>query len=139
MILFQTETSFKLTSKNRYKAWITKLLLSKGKKVGNIHYLFCDDEYLLDLNQKFLHHDTYTDIITFDYTEDEFLSGDIFISIERVKENAAKFKVSFQEELLRVLAHGVLHLLGYNDKTESEKKEMREEEGKAMLLFTKCC
>jgi len=133
MILFHTETSFKLSSKKQYKTWITKLALSKGKNVGDIHYFFCDDEYLLDINKKFLQHDDYTDIITFDYSEGEVISGDIFISIERVKENAETFRVSFQEELLRVLSHGILHLLGYNDKTEKEKKVMREEENRAIV------
>jgi len=135
MILFHSETSFKITSKREYKRWITELVLSKGKKIGDIHYLFCDDEYLLNINQKFLQHDTYTDIITFDYSKEGVISGDILISIERVKENAETFKRPFEEELLRVLSHGILHLIGYKDKTEKEKKEMREEEEKAILLF----
>lgn len=135
MILFHTSTPFNVSPKKRYKVWITALVQSKGKKVGNIHYLFCDDEYLLDINQTFLHHDNYTDVITFDYSENEDISGDIFISIERVKENAETFQVSFQEELLRVLSHGVLHLMGYNDKTKKQEKVMREEEEKAIGMF----
>ena len=137
MILFHTETTFKIFPKRKYKAWINALILSKEKKVGNIHYIFCGDEYLLEINKKYLQHDTYTDIITFDYSENEVLSGDIFISIERVRENAEKYQISFQEELLRVLSHGVLHLIGYRDKTEKEIKEMREEENRAILLFEK--
>jgi len=135
MILFHSETSFKLSSKKQYKTWITELVLSKGKKVGDIHYIFCHDEHLLNINQQFLQHDNYTDIITFDYSEKETISGDIFISIERVKENAEIFQRPFKEELLRVLSHGILHLIGYNDKTEEEKKAMREEEEKAIRLF----
>ena len=135
MILFHTETSFNLSPKRKYKTWLREIILSKDKKEGNINYIFCNDEHLLNINQKFLQHNTYTDIITFDYSENEFISGDIFISIERVKENAETFQVSFQEELLRVLAHGILHLIGYNDKTEKEKKIMRKEENKAILLF----
>jgi len=135
MILFHTETSFNLSSKRKYKTWLREIILSKDKKEGNINYIFCNDEHLLNINQKFLQHDTYTDIITFDYTEEGFISGDIFISIERVKENAETFQVSFQEELLRVLAHGILHLIGYNDKTEKESRQMRKEEEKAILLF----
>ena len=135
MILFHTETSFNLSSKRKYKTWLREIILSKNKKEGNINYIFCNDEHLLNINQKFLQHDTYTDIITFDYTEEGFISGDIFISIERVKENAETFQVSFQEELLRVLAHGILHLIGYNDKTEKESRQMRKEEEKAILLF----
>lgn len=135
MILFHSTNAFTLPSKRKYKIWIKELILSKNKKAGDIHYLFCDDDYLLDLNQKFLQHNTYTDIITFDYSEKDVISGDIFISTERVKENAEKFRVSFQEELLRVLSHGVLHLIGYNDKTEEEAELMRGEEDKAILLF----
>ena len=88
-------------------------------------YIFCDDTYLLDINLQYLNHDTLTDIITFDYSDENTISGDIFISIQRVRDNAKKFNVDFEEELLRVMSHGVLHLLGFNDKTESDKDLMR--------------
>ena len=135
MILFHSINTFNISPKKEYKEWIKALVHSKEKKVGDIHYLFCDDEYLLEINQKFLQHNDYTDIISFDYSEKKIISGDILISVERVKENAKIFKVSFQEELLRVLAHGVLHFMGYKDKKEQEAKTMREEENKAILLF----
>lgn len=115
---------------------IRKLLKAEGKKVGKLQYVFCDDAYLHALNVAFLAHDTLTDIITFDYTE-EFgkLSGDIFISVERVRENAEKYEVVFDEELLRVMIHGVLHLLGERDGTAQEKEQMRERENYYLSLF----
>ena len=108
--------------------WIEKLILDEEKKVGNINYIFCDDEYLLKVNQDFLNHDYYTDIITFDYVKGKTISGDIFISLTRISENASTLSSSFEKELLRVLAHGVLHLCGYKDKSDEEEKEMRDEE-----------
>lgn len=137
MILFESEISYKLKQKKKYKQWLTAIASGEKKKVGDICYLFCDDEYLLSVNQTYLQHDTYTDIITFDYTEGNIVSGDIFISIDRVKENASIFNVQFEEELLRVLAHGVLHLCGYKDKTKKEEAEMRAKENEAILLFAK--
>ena len=138
-ILFSIEDiSFNLKERNKIKQWIKKIVETEGKRLGNISYIFCSDEYLLVVNKKYLEHDTYTDIITFDYTENsEIISGDIFISIDRVKENAKEFKVAFEEELRRVIIHGVLHLLGYPDKKPNEEKIMREKENKVLLLYDK--
>ena len=115
--------------------WLSKVILSENKTEGEIIYLFCTDEYLLDLNQRFLNHDTLTDIITFDNTMGNLVSADICISIERVKENAVDFNVSFEEELRRVLVHGVLHICGYKDKSVEEADIMRAKENEKMALF----
>ena len=135
MILFHSETDFQLKSKLQFKNWLKRVAQSHEKKIGDINYIFCDDEYLLKLNLQFLHHDTLTDIITFDYVEDSILNGDIYISIERVRENAAIFAVSFENELLRVLSHGLLHLCGFKDKSEDEAAVMRSQENAAIALF----
>lgn len=120
------------------KDFILQLFKKEGKKVEAIHYIFCTDEYLLNLNQEYLSHDTYTDIITFFYSENnQPVSSDIYISIERVKENAQKFKTSFKDELLRVIFHGALHLCGYKDKKPTEEKLMREKEDFYINLFKK--
>jgi len=108
---------------------------SEDKVVGDINYIFCDDTYLLGINQKYLKHDTYTDIISFDYSEGETLAGDIFVSVERVRENAIEFGASFDNELLRVMSHGILHLAGYGDKEKSEVEVMRHKEEEKMKLF----
>lgn len=135
MISFNYESDYQLVNENSFVAWISKVILSEDGIVGEINYIFCDDEYLLKINQAYLRHDTYTDIITFDYTDGKIISSDIFVSIERVKENALEFKVAFQEELLRVMSHGVLHLLGYGDKTSADVKVMRLKEEEKMALF----
>lgn len=136
MILFHSETTFQLKEKMKYKSWLKAIAEAEGFRVGELNYIFCDDAYLLELNLKYLSHDTLTDIITFDYVEGKVLRGDIYISVERVRENAEIFGVDFPQELLRVLAHGVLHLCGYKDKSDEEAKVMREKEGWAMTLFT---
>lgn len=107
-----------------------KELISRetGKKVGAINIIFCSDSYLLEINQKYLQHDTFTDIVTFDYCDDKFIAGDIYISLDRVEENAIKYKESFEREFHRVIFHGILHLLGYGDKSKEEEKEMRAKE-----------
>lgn len=107
---------------------IEQLIKEENKEAGDISVIFCSDEYLLEMNKTHLNHDYYTDIITFNYVDGKLISGDLFISVDRVKENAVKFEVSFYEELYRVILHGVLHLVGYNDKTDEEKKVMREKE-----------
>lgn len=131
-ITFDTEdVKFTLKNKTLLKQWITFTIEKKKRKTGEIAFIFCSDEHLLNINNEYLNHDTYTDIITFDYSKENHLlpiSGDIFISIERVKENAEKFSKSFEEELHRVIIHGVLHLLGYTDKTKKAKAEMTEQE-----------
>lgn len=108
--------------------WIKNAIISEGKFTGDISFIFCSDYYLLDVNRKFLQHDYFTDIITFDYVEDNQISGDIFISVDRVKENAIKFSKTFENELYRILIHGILHLLGYKDKEIRDKELMTEKE-----------
>ena len=127
--------AFELLEKKKVKEWLTALIEEQGKQVGTIGYLFCDDEFVLDANQRYLNHDTYTDIITFDYVEGNLISGDIMISVDRVRDNAEKFNVSFDDELHRVIAHGVLHLLGQGDKSEAEASEMRKKEEYALLKW----
>ncbi|MDR3047948.1 MAG: rRNA maturation RNase YbeY [Bacteroidales bacterium] len=135
MISFQTETNFKLKQVRTYKNWLKTIIEKENKKTGEIVYLFCNDEKMLEINQKFLQHDFYTDIITFDNTEGQKISGDIIISVDRVKENAQIYGVTFQNELKRVIAHGVLHLLGYKDKTKFEQDKMRQKEEESIILF----
>lgn len=115
--------------------WIKEAVLKEEKNLGDINFIFCSDGYLLDINQKYLNHDYFTDIITFDYVENNIISGDIFISIDRVKENSRLFEVSTEEELRRILIHGVLHLLGYKDKAVQEKKKMTEMEDYFLRLY----
>lgn len=104
--------------------WLSQVIYKNNKQEGNINFIFCTDTYLLEVNKKYLNHDYYTDVITFDYSEKTMISGDIFISIDRISENSETFNVSFDKELSRVLVHGILHLLGYNDKSIEEKKAM---------------
>lgn len=111
-----------------YKKWLEDLILSEGKKLGEINYIFCDDEYLLKINQDYLQHDYYTDIITFDYVKGKTISAEIFVSLQRISDNASTLSRDYEEEVRRVLAHGILHLAGYKDKTEEEEKEMRKME-----------
>lgn len=111
-----------------YQKWLEDIILSEGKKLGEISYIFCDDEYLLKINQDYLQHDYYTDIITFDYVKGKTISGEIFVSLQRISDNASTLSKNYEEELRRVLAHGILHLCGYKDKTEEEEKGMRGKE-----------
>ncbi|WP_407403974.1 rRNA maturation RNase YbeY [Chryseobacterium sp.] len=111
-----------------YKKWLEDIILSEGKKIGEINYIFCDDEYLLKINQDHLQHDYYTDIITFDSVKGKTINGEIFVSLQRVSDNASFLSKSFEEEQKRVLAHGILHLCGYKDKSEEDEKEMRSKE-----------
>ncbi|MDC3365768.1 rRNA maturation RNase YbeY [Flavobacteriaceae bacterium] len=128
MITFNSETSFTLKNQNKLVKWIGDVVSSEGFQVGEINYIFCDDSYLNKINQEFLNHDTFTDIISFDYTLGKEVGGDIFISIERVLENAEKFNEVFENELHRVMIHGILHFMGYKDKTKKEKTLMRTKE-----------
>jgi len=125
MIQFNSETGFTLEKQDTINKWISNVILSESFKEGDINYVFCDDEYLHKLNMEFLSHDTLTDIISFDYSVGKIINGDVFISIERVEENAKLFNDRFLNELYRVLVHGVLHYCGYKDKTEADKKTMR--------------
>ncbi len=114
--------------KNHVKKYIKYLIIKEKQQNGDISLILCSDKYLLDINNKYLNHNYFTDIITFNYVEDSVISGDLFISIDRVKKNAKEYNVSWMEELYRVIFHGLLHLIGYNDKTGDEKKIMREKE-----------
>lgn len=118
-----------------YTNWLEDLILTEGKKLGDINYILCDDEYLLKINQDFLQHDYYTDIITFDKVKGKTINADIFVSLQRVIDNAEQIGKSNDEELRRVLAHGLLHLVGYKDKSEAEQTEMRSKEDFYLALF----
>lgn len=135
MISFNYENDFELPNEEQVSTWISSVILSENKKEGDINYIFCNDEYLLNLNEQYLDHDTLTDIISFDYCVGNELHGDIFISVERVQENAKDFNVSFEDELQRVLAHGILHYCGYKDKSEEDEKIMRQKEEEKMKMF----
>ena len=136
MIEFNYETDFILDDEPSLKNWINSVASEQEFELGEINYIFCDDAYLHKLNVEFLDHDTFTDIISFDNSLGKLLNGDIFISVERVKDNAAEFKVSFQEELQRVMIHGILHYMGYKDKSEGEKEEMRKQENLAIIKIS---
>lgn len=125
---------FKLKNKAKLKLWIKSVVELEKHTLGTVNFVFCDDSELLEINLKHLNHNTFTDIITFDYTEGLKINSDIFISINRVEENAKKFKVSFEEELHRVMIHGVLHLCGYKDKSKSDTELMRKKENWALNL-----
>jgi probable rRNA maturation factor len=135
MIDFNYETDFELSDETRYSNWISEVITSEGKKEGEISYIFCDDDYLLEINQQHLDHDTLTDIISFDYTVGNEISGDIFISVDRVKDNASDFNVPFDEELLRVMSHGILHYCGYKDKGKDNEMLMRSKEDEKIWMF----
>ena len=134
-INYNYETNFSIDSEEGYSDWICRVINSEGKLCSELSYIFCDDAYLLEINKEYLNHNTYTDIITFDYSTPNSISGDLFISIERVKDNAQQFGISELEELRRVMVHGVLHLLGYKDKEESEIAEMRLKEEEKLKMF----
>lgn len=134
-INFFNENDFSLKDEVQFQNWLFRLAESEHKNIGEINYIFCDDDYLLEINQNYLDHDTYTDIISFDNTVGNSLNGDIFISTERVEENAAEYNVDFLQELKRVIAHGMLHFCGYQDKSESESELMRRKEDEKMEMF----
>ena len=117
------------------KLWLNCIIKEKGLELGNLCYIFCSDEYLKDINFRFLQHDYYTDVVTFDYCESNFLSGDVFISIERVKDNSIIFGSGIEDEFLRVIVHGLLHLMGYKDGSEVEKFDMRNMENNYLDLY----
>jgi len=127
---FTQDIKFNLPQKEDVKKFLKKTAIAEGKKMGELSVIFCSDEYLLQINRRYLQHDYYTDIITFDYTEKDVISGDMFISIDRVKANAEEYSQTFDKELLRVMAHGLLHLCGYDDSTEKQRKAMRAAEDK---------
>lgn len=135
MINYNYEIDFVLSDEDIYSSWIDAVILSEKKELGEVSYIFCDDEYLLEINKQYLNHDTLTDIISFDYTEDNIISGDIFISLERVRDNAADLNTTFDEELKRVMIHGILHYCGYKDKSANEELLMRSKEDEKIQMF----
>lgn len=135
MISFNYETDFKLRMKAKHSKWLSKVIESESRKEGEINYVFCDDAYLLEINQQYLKHDTLTDIISFDYSVGSELHGDVYISIPRVKENALDYKVNFDDELKRVMVHGLLHYCGYKDKSDNDKLLMRLKEEEKINMF----
>ncbi|SKC19256.1 rRNA maturation RNase YbeY [Dyadobacter psychrophilus] len=137
MLNFFTENvDFDLLRPLKTKKWIKNTSISEGYEIADLNYIFCDDEYLLEINKQYLDHDYFTDIITFDNSEeDNVIEGDIYISVDRVKENAATFHADFETEMRRVLIHGLLHLMGYDDTDEKLKAAMRAKEDQYLLLF----
>jgi rRNA maturation RNase YbeY len=135
MIDFNYETEFALDNEDAISNWISAVIQSEDKKEGEINYIFCDDEYLLLINQEHLQHDYYTDIISFDYTVGNEINGDMFISVERVKENAVDFNVSFEDELKRVMVHGILHYCGFKDKSDTDELLMRTKEDEKLAML----
>ena len=128
MITFQNTSKFKVKDLRKKKIWLNSISKNEGKEIGNLNFLFVDDKEMLKYNKKYLQHESYTDIITFDNSLNNKIAGDIIISLERVNENAKYYGVSYNYELERVMAHGLLHLLGYNDKNKEEKKIIRKKE-----------
>lgn len=135
MISYNYEIDFKVPNEDLYTSWIESVVSSEGKELGELCYIFCDDDYLLEINQQYLNHDTLTDIISFDYSEGDLISGDIFISVDRVQDNAVDLDITFEEELKRVMIHGVLHYCGYKDKSENEEQLMRSKEDEKIKMF----
>ena len=135
MINFNYETEFTLDNEQAFADWLSAVIASENKNEGEINYIFCDDEYLHKINVEYLNHDTLTDIISFDYTVGNEINGDIFVSVERVEDNAKDFNVAFAEEIKRVLAHGILHYCGYKDKSDSEAELMRSKEDEKIAMF----
>ncbi|MBR5764271.1 MAG: rRNA maturation RNase YbeY [Bacteroidaceae bacterium] len=138
MISYQTDgVKMPAIKRRETTAWIKKVAASHGRKVGDIAYIFCNDEKILEVNRQYLQHDYYTDIITFDYDEDDVISGDLFISLDTVRTNAEQVGSTYEEELHRVIIHGILHLCGINDKGPGEREIMEENENKALALLEK--
>jgi probable rRNA maturation factor len=135
MINFNYESDFILDNEEAVASWLSAVISSENKTEGEINYIFCNDEYLHKINLEYLKHDTLTDIISFDYTMGNEISGDVFVSIERVIDNAKDYNTNFTEELKRVLVHGVLHYCGYKDKTESDEALMRSKEEEKIKMF----
>jgi rRNA maturation RNase YbeY len=133
---FNEDIDFKLKGKNNFKAWLKKVAEKEGFRINDLNYIFCSDQYLHKINLEYLDHDTYTDIITFDNSEEEkIIEGDIFVSIERIRENSSILNTLLEEETKRVIVHGLLHLCGYNDYSIEDKEKMRRLESEYMLTF----
>ena len=136
IVFFNEDINFKFQDKNKFKSWLKKVAEKEDFTIGELNYIFCSDEYLHKINLQYLYHDTYTDIVTFDNSEAEtVIEGDIFISIERVRENSQTLNTVFEEELKRVIVHGLLHLCGYDDHTPEDKAEMRRLESEYIFKF----
>lgn len=135
MISFNYETDFELGNEAAFESWISRVILSEEKKEGEINFIFCDDEYLHKLNVEYLEHDTLTDVISFDYSVGNEIHGDVYISTERVADNAMDFKVTFEEEIKRVIIHGILHYCGYKDKSDTDEALMRSKEEEKIKMF----
>jgi len=136
MISYNSENTFEIQNESLLSQWLEQVIVNEEKKIGEINFVFCNDDYLHKMNVEFLKHDTLTDIISFDYTVGKIIQGDIFISTERVADNATDFKVNFEEELHRVMVHGILHYCGYKDKTEEDANMMRSKEDYYLNLLT---
>lgn len=136
MISYQTiHVKMPALRRRETSAWVRAVARSYGRKVGEVAYVFCDDEKILEVNRQYLHHDYYTDIITFDYCEGDLISGDLFISLDTVRSNAGKFGKTYEDELHRVVIHGILHLCGLNDKGPGERETMEQAEDRALALL----
>jgi probable rRNA maturation factor len=135
MINFNYESDFTLDNEEAIATWLSAVIVSENKTEGEINYIFCDDEYLHKINVEYLDHDTLTDVISFDYTMGNEISGDVFVSVERVLDNSKDYNTSFEEELKRVLVHGVLHYCGYKDKSEADEALMRSKEEEKLTMF----
>ncbi|AZQ43140.1 rRNA maturation RNase YbeY [Nonlabens ponticola] len=135
MIEFDSQNNFEFSSPKNYIEWLNRVADSENCSIKSLNYVFCSDEFLLDINQQHLNHDTFTDIITFDYSVDDVLEGEIYISTDRVNENAFIYNVSQDDELRRVMVHGLLHMIGYGDKTDEESAKMRLLESQKMQMF----
>jgi len=135
VIEYSYNTDFDLTQADEISLWLQNVAKSENFEIADLNYVFVSDEELYEMNVKYLNHNTLTDIITFNYVENEIVSGDIFISVDRVKENAVDFNVSFENELLRVMVHGLLHLMNYNDKTDEEQELMTLKEDEKLKMF----
>ena len=132
---FSEKIAFKPRNQKKLSQWLDKAASVYGKSISSLNYIFCSDKFLLEMNQTYLGHDAFTDVITFEYDNGKAIEGEIFISVQRVKENALKFKVPFDQELRRVLIHGLLHLLDFKDKTSQQKARMRQEEEACLSLW----
>lgn len=134
MISYASQNDFTLSNEEEISLWIQEVITKENLELGDLSFVFCSDEFLHEMNLEYLKHDTLTDIISFDYREGDILSGEIYISTERVEENAKEFSVSFQDELHRVMVHGVLHICGYKDLSDTEEKQMRAKEDWALAM-----
>jgi probable rRNA maturation factor len=131
----KSQIQFRFSGKAKITKWIEAVIKKEGRKVGSLEFIFCSDEFLLGINKQYLNHDYFTDIITFDYSEGKAIGGEIYISIDRVRDNAVTMGVTFPVELCRVVIHGVLHLLGYSDKSLAQKRKMRMKEDECLALL----